>query len=231
MSDGVREIIVARPPTRLVAERMQEDQHAEFLDAREEFLQSRARQVDAPDIGAKLDPAKPQLADGAVQFGDRHAGVLQRHRAHAHQAVRMLGDQACDMIVDHMAAVARYFQRRRIDEVTGVGRDHLHVDAVAVHVGEAGIEIGQFRKIDLAALRLDAPGEIVDMGIGIGCLAAPGNAGRLQHHGVGRWHHAVTVDVDGAPAFCTAGTRRRAAMVGGGAAGLALKQHSLIHSG
>ena len=231
MSDGVREIMVAHPADQAGAERMQENQNAEFLDAREEFFQARARQVDAPDIGAQLDPAKSQLADGAVQFGDRHAGVLQRHRTHAHQPVRMPCDEISDMIVDHMAAIARHFRRRRIDEVTGVGRDHLHVDAVAVHVGEAGIEIGQFRKVDLAALRLDAPGEIVDMGIGIGCLAASGNAGRLQHHGIGLRHHAVAVDVDGAPAFCTAGARRRAAVVGRGAACLALKQHCLVHSG
>ena len=195
-------VMVAHAPDQAGAERMQEDQHAEFLDPGEEFFQARAGQVDAPDIGAQFDAAKSQFVDGAVQFGDGHAGVLQRHRAHAHQPVRMPCDQACDMIVDHMAAVARHFRRRGIDEMTGIGRDHLHVDAVAVHVGEAGIEIGQFRKIDLAALRLDAFGEIVDMGVGVGGLAAADNAGGLQHHRIGLGHHAVAMDVDGAPALC-----------------------------
>ena len=139
-------------------------------------------------------------------------------------------DEARDVVVDHVAAVARDFGRRRIDEVTGIGRDHLDVDAVAVHVGQPCGKIGQFRKIDLAALRLDAFGQIVDMGIGIGGLAAAGNAGRLQHHRIGLGHHAVAVDVDGAPAFGAAGARRRAAVIGRGAAGLALEQHRSVLS-
>ena len=138
------------------AERMQEDHHAELLDAGKEFFQAGAGEIDAPDIGAELDAAKAELLDGAVQLGDGHAGVLQRHRAHAHQPVGMFRHHAGDVIVDHVAAIARHFRRRRIDEMAGIGRDHLHVDAVAVHVGETGVEIGQLRKIDLAALRLDA---------------------------------------------------------------------------
>ena len=84
----------------------------------------------------------------------------------------MFGDHLGDVIVDHVATVARHFGRRRIDEMAGIGRDHLHVDAVAVHVGEAGFEIGQFRKIDLAALRLNALGEIVDMRVGVRRVSA-----------------------------------------------------------
>ena len=141
------------------------------------------------------------------ELGDGHAGILQRHGAHAHQPVGMFRDHAGDVVVDHVAAVARHFGRRRIDEVAGVGRDHLHVDAVAVHVGEAGVEVGQFRKVDLAALRLDAFGEGVDMRVGVRCFAAAGNSGRLQHHRVRFGHHAVAMNVDGAPGFGFAGER------------------------
>ena len=128
------------------AERVQEDHHIEFLDAGKEFFEAGAGEIDAPDIGAELDAAEAELLDRAVEFGNGHAGILQRHRAHAHQPVGMLATMAGDMVVDHAATVARHFRRRRIDEVTWIGRDHLHVDAVAVHVGEAGVEVGQFGK-------------------------------------------------------------------------------------
>ena len=97
---------------------------------------------------------------------------------------------------------------------------------VAVHLGKPGVEVGQFRKIDLAALRLDAFGQRVDMGVGVRRFAAAGNAGGLQHHRVGLGHHAVAMDVDGAPRLWPC--RRaswRAAVIGRGAADFALKQH------
>jgi len=90
--------------------------------------------------------------------------------------------------------------------MTGIGRDHLHVDAGAVHLGEPCRKIGQFWKIDLAALRLDAPRQRVDMGVGVRRLAAAGNAGGLQHHCIGLGHHAVAMNVDGAPGFRLAET-------------------------
>ena len=209
------------------AERMQEDHHAELLDTGKEFFQPGAGEVDAPDIGAEFDATETELLDGAVQFGDGHAGVLQRHGAHAHQPVGVFCHHAGDVIVDHVATLARHFGRRRIDEMAGIGRDHLHIDAVAVHVGQTGVEIGQFRKIDLAALRLDAPGQRVDVGVRIRCFAAAGNPGSLQHHRIGFGHHAVAMNVDGAPRFGLAGAPRRAAMIGRGPAGLALKQHEM----
>ena len=181
------------------AERMQEDHHAELLDAGKEFFQAGAGEIDAPDVGAQFDAAEAELLDGAVQLGDGHAGVLQRHGAHAHQPVGVFRHHAGDVIVDHVAAIARHFRRRGINEMAGIGRDHLHVDAVAVHVGKTGVEIGQFRKIDLAALRLDAPGERVDMGVRVRRFAAAGNPGGLQHHRVRFGHHAVAMNVDGAP--------------------------------
>ena len=199
MSDRVREIMILHAADQAGAERMQEDHHVELLDARKEFFQAGAGEVDAPDIGAEFDAAEAELLDGAVELGDGHAGILQRHRAHAHQPVGVFGDHVGDMVVDHVAAVARHFRRRRIDEVAGIGRDHLHVDAVAVHVGEAGVEIGQFWKVDLAALRLNAFGQRVDMGVGVRRFAAAGNAGGLQHHRIRLGHHAVAMDVDGAP--------------------------------
>jgi hypothetical protein len=191
---------------------------------RKEFP-ARRGEIDTPDVGAEFNAAEAELLDGAVQLSDGHAGVLQRHGAHAHQPVGMLCNHAGDVIVDHMAAIARHFRRRGIDEMAGIGRDHLHVDAVAVHVGKTGVEIGQLRKIDPAALRLDAFGEVVDMRVGIRRYAAAGNARGLQHHRVRLGHHAVAVNVDGAPPFGFAGAPWRAAMIGRGPAGLALKQH------
>ena len=82
--------MILHAPDQAGAEWMQENHHAEFLDAGKKFLQAGARQVDATDIGAKFDAAEPELFDGAVEFGNGHAGILQRHRAHAHQPVGML---------------------------------------------------------------------------------------------------------------------------------------------
>jgi hypothetical protein len=113
----------------------------------------------------------------------------------------MFLDHIGDVVVDHPCAVAGDFRRRRIDEVAGIGRDHLHVDAGAVHLGQPCLQIGQRREIDLAALLRYALYQCVDVRIGIGRFAAAGNAGGRQHHRVRLGHHAVTVNVDGAPGF------------------------------
>jgi hypothetical protein len=49
---------------------MQEDHHAEFLDASEEFFQAGASEIDASDIGAQFDAAEAELLDGAIQLSD-----------------------------------------------------------------------------------------------------------------------------------------------------------------
>jgi hypothetical protein len=87
------------------------------------------------------------------------------------------------------------------------------------------VEVGQFRKIDLAALRLDALCEGVDMGVRVRRVAAAGNPGGFQHHRVRFGHHAVAMNVDGAPPLGFAGALWRAAMIGRRATDLALKQH------
>ena len=228
MADRVREIMVLHAADQAGAERMQEDHHAQFFDAGKEFFQSGAGEVDSSNIGAEFDAAKSELFHGAVEFGQCHAGILQRHCAHTHQPVRMLRHHFGNVVVDDMAAVARHFRRRRIDEVAGIGRDHLHVDAGAVHLGKPRLQIGQLWKIDLAALRLDAFGEFIDMGVGVRRRAAAGNAGGVEHHRIGLGHQAVAMDVDGAPRSCFSATRGRAAMIGRGAADFALKQQGHV---
>ena len=52
MSDGVRKIMILHAADQAGAERMQEDHHAELLDAGKEFFKARAGKIDAPDIGA-----------------------------------------------------------------------------------------------------------------------------------------------------------------------------------
>ena len=118
----------------------------------------------------------------------------------------MFGDHVGNVIVDDVTAVACHFGRCRIDEVARIGRDHLHVDTVAVHVGEAGLKVRQFREVDFAALRLDTLGKGVDMRVGVRCFAAAGNAGCFENHRIRLGHHAVAVNVDGTPRFGFAGT-------------------------
>ncbi len=178
---------------------MHEDQHAELLDPGKEFFKTRARQIEPSDVGADLDAAKAVFFHRAFDFGDGHAAVLQRHRAHAHQPVGMLRHQAGNMVVDDPCAVARNLCRRGIDEVTGRRRDHLDIDPQPIHVGQPRRHVGQLRKVDRAALLADAFRQIVDMRVGVGVRAAAGNARRLQHQRIRLRHHAVTVNVDGAP--------------------------------
>ena len=47
----------------------------------------------------------------------------------------------------------------------------------------------------------NAFGQVVDMGAGIGSLAAADNARCPQHHLVGLWHQAVAMDINGTPAL------------------------------
>src|SRR5689334_18293729 len=58
MSDGVRKIMILHAADQAGAERVQEDHHAELLDAGEEFFEAGAREIDAPDIGAQFDAAE-----------------------------------------------------------------------------------------------------------------------------------------------------------------------------
>src|SRR6185295_19405976 len=67
MSDRVRKIMILHAADQAGAERMQEDHHAEFLDAGKELFESSAGEVDAPDIGAQFDAAEAELLDGALQ--------------------------------------------------------------------------------------------------------------------------------------------------------------------
>src|SRR5947207_8587925 len=53
--------------------------------------------------------AEAELLDGPVQLGPCHAGILQRHGAHPHQPIRMLGDHLGDTVVDEVATVACHF--------------------------------------------------------------------------------------------------------------------------
>src|SRR6185369_4486532 len=105
MSNGVRKIVILHAPDEAGAERMQEYHHAELLDAGEEFFKPGAGEIDAPDIGAEFNAAEAKLLDGAVQLSEGHAGVLQRHGAHAHQSIGMLCNHTGDVIVDHVAAI------------------------------------------------------------------------------------------------------------------------------
>jgi len=71
-----------------------------------------------------------------------------------------------------IVTVACHVGWRRIDEVTRVRRDNLHVDTGTVHLGQSRFEIGQIREVGLAALLLDGFCEVVDVGVGIRRLPA-----------------------------------------------------------
>ena len=106
MTDRVREIMVAHAADEARSRRVQEDQHTKLFRPGKEFFQTGARQIDAAYVGAELDAAEAERFHRALQLGDRHAAILQRHGAHAHQPIRMLCDQRRDVSLT-MRALSR----------------------------------------------------------------------------------------------------------------------------
>ena len=165
VADDVVEVVVAQALAVGVAQRVHEDQHAQFLAAREEFLQPQGRvgQVLAVDVGADLHPAQAEVLDRMVQLAHRQFGVLQRHRAQADEAVRMAGHHLRDAFVDLAGQFGAQARLGEIEEVIRRRAHRLHVHAHAVHVFQS---FGHARQLGRAGGHLLDVG-LVGQGIGV----------------------------------------------------------------
>ena len=83
----------------------------------------------------------PRSTDGSLEFDDRRLGVLHRELRRPEQPLRMRGDQFGHRVVGRPCEIDR---RRRLDtaeERERVRRQHLAVDADAVHLGETTFDV------------------------------------------------------------------------------------------
>ncbi|KAG5722707.1 hypothetical protein E4T56_gene6175, partial [Termitomyces sp. T112] len=87
-------------------QRMQKHQHAQFLGRREEGAERLLGQFAPRDICADLDPPQPQIAHAAAHFLHGHIHILQRHRTHAHQPVRVARHGLRDPVIDNPGGIA-----------------------------------------------------------------------------------------------------------------------------
>ena len=102
-------------------------------------------EIAAVDVGADHGAAQAELGHGPAQFGRGLLRRLQRHAAEADETVGLSFDDAGDLFI--LDCGAREPERRLavVEESEHRRRQHLHVDAVGVHVAQAHAEIPDFR--------------------------------------------------------------------------------------
>ena len=99
IADEVAEIIVLQPVGRRRRGRVDEDEGAELRRGRPDRLQLRIVEIAAPDVRADHHAAQPELAHAAAKLRDGRVRRLQRHRAEAEKAIRVLLHQRRDVLV------------------------------------------------------------------------------------------------------------------------------------
>jgi hypothetical protein len=87
--------------------------------------------------------------------------VRHRHRAKSLEAVGALGAERGDAVVDQLRRLHRDIERHSVVALRRRWRDHLHVDAHGVEIGEP--PIGARRRADVGLLLL-----VQRLGLGIG---------------------------------------------------------------
>ena len=111
-------------------------------------------EVAVADVVADLH-APHAVGEAALELLAGEVGVLQRHLADRHEPPVAGGAQLEQRVVEDAGALHRLLGRAAVGEQHRRGRDDLHVDAVAVHVGQAhgGVPAGRRDRPELAARR------------------------------------------------------------------------------
>ena len=73
----------------------------------EEREERRVAEVHAVDVGADLHARQAELAHAALELGDGEVGRLQRHRAEAGEARRVVAHDAGEVVVEEAREVER----------------------------------------------------------------------------------------------------------------------------
>ena len=152
---------------------MDVDRHVELFRPRQERREFRIVEKRAADGAADQRALETERGDGALQFVRRGFRDARRQMREGGKAIRPLGDFLGKAVVE----LLRKRDRLLAVELIGAGRDmdaglrqHLHGDAVAVHVGEPAVaDIGH-----LVGGVGDDAGHIAGGGRGAAGLRLPG---------------------------------------------------------
>ena len=132
---------------------MNHHQRAEFFRLFPERREGRIGQFLAGDVGQNLDPGETEFFDAALKLLRRFMAVRHRHRAKALEAVGLLRAERGDAVVDDLRRLDRDVERHRVVALRRRRRDHLHVDAHGVEVGEPPVEAAARADIGFLLLR------------------------------------------------------------------------------
>ena len=124
--------------------RVDEDGRAQRRAVAEERDQAVVVEVAIADVVADLHALHPG-SHRPLQLPAGQVGVLQRHLADRDQPPAAASAQLQQCVVEDAGALHRLLGGAAVGEQHRGRRDHLHVDAVAVHVGKAhgGIPAGR----------------------------------------------------------------------------------------
>ncbi len=145
LAHGVRQVEPVEPLVEAAAERVQEDDRAQFGRARPERLEPRVGQLDVSGERRDLHAGEAAAEHRVVEALDDPLGVLQRHESETDEPLGRLRDVRGDQAVGLVRGPHREALRRPRVEVVRRGADPLPVDALRVHVGEAHRHVGELR--------------------------------------------------------------------------------------
>src|SRR5216683_5685122 len=177
--------------------RMEKEDGAHGLGGLEERQELRLVPLLAVDLRVELGALEAEDGHRALELVDRQLDVLHRQRGEAGEAPGPLAREARDLVVDLAREVEALRGVEVMAEKRRVNRDHLHVDALRVHVldplfrREAHLGRGEAEALAVAHDRADAFARLVP--VAVPRLASVGGAPQ-------RLRHEVGVDVDGAHA-------------------------------
>ena len=173
VADDVGEKVFVQAPGIGKAQRMQEDDGAEFLCLCKGRFEAPIRQVHAVDMGADLDAAETERRHAVFQFGHCQLGRLQRHSPQRDEAVGMGIANFGQPRVDHAGCLAAQVGLDRVIVLQWRSRDRLHVDAHIVHVGEAlfdgrefAVELGAQLVLVVPRANVGIAGHRIRLGLG-----------------------------------------------------------------
>ena len=139
VADRVREQAVAIQPAAALelrrALRVNEDQGAELLRLRPEWMELRIAQLHALDAAAEAAPAQPVLLHPLLELLGREVGVLQGHRRERDEPVRMRRAELGQLLVLQLDQLRRDVAIRVVP--VRIDAERLDVDALRVHRADA----------------------------------------------------------------------------------------------
>jgi hypothetical protein len=115
---------------------MEEDERAELLGRLPERPELGLLEGAAVDVIVDLHALEAELGHAALHLLDGGVHLLHRHRAQAGEPLRPPPHHRGDLVVGGLRRGHRDLRRQVVVVEAHVGRDHLHLDAERVHVGE-----------------------------------------------------------------------------------------------